>query len=198
MCLITGNPGMGKSVFASKFCTFAYEKEILAACFFFQHHKARRNNPTALVKTLAYQLCSNIPQYKEKIQNSLNEKSILQMKSVDLFTYLILEPLHQLQRAQDQKIIVIDGLDECDFESRSDLLKLIVREFIKLPEWLGVIITTRPDQKILQKLSKIKPVFQLNPEDSRNISDIKIYLTDILKAKMLPEELDFAVYTAGG
>ena len=193
MCLITGNPGMGKSVFASKFCTFAYEKEILAACFFFQHHKARRNNPTALVKTLAYQLCSNIPQYKEKIQNSLNEKSILQMKSVDLFTYLILEPLHQLQRAQDQKIIVIDGLDECDFESRSDLLKLIVREFIKLPEWLGVIITTRPDQKILQKLSKIKPVFQLNPEDSRNIIDIKIYLTDILKAKMLPEELDFGV-----
>ena len=184
---------MGKSVFASKLCTFAYKKEILAACFFFQHHKARRNNPNVLVKTLAYQLCGSIPHYKEKIQDVLDEKSILQMKAVDLFTYLILEPLHQLQGGQDQKIIVIDGLDECDFESRSDLLKLIVREFIKLPEWLGVIITTRPDQKILQKLNKTKPVFQLDPEDSRNINDIKIYLTDILKAKMLPEELDSGV-----
>jgi len=115
------------------------------------------------------------------------------MKAVDLFTYLILEPLHDLQEAQDQKIIIIDGIDECDFESRSELLQLIVREFIKLPEWLGVIITTRPDQKILQKLSRIKPVFQLDPEDPRNIADIKIYLTDILKTKMLPEELDFGV-----
>ena len=184
---------MGKSVFASKFCTFAYEKNMLAACFFFQHHKARRNNPNVLVKTLTHQLCNNIPCYKERIEDILKEKSILQMKAVDLFTCLIVEPLHELQGAQDQKVIIIDGLDECDFESRSELLKLIVREFIKLPEWLGVIITTRPDQKILQKLSKIKPVFQLDPEDSRNISDIKIYLTDVLKEKMLAEELDSGV-----
>ena len=184
---------MGKSVFASKFCTLAYEKNTLAACFFFQHHKARRNNPIVLVKTLTHQLCTNIPCYKPMVEDILKEKSILQMKAVDLFTYLIVEPLHELQGVQDQKVIILDGLDECDFESRSELLKLIVREFIKLPEWLGVIITTRPDQKILQKLSKIKPVFQLHPEDSRNIGDIKVYLTDVLKGKMLPEELDSGV-----
>lgn len=184
---------MGKSVFVSKFCTIAYERKELAACFFFQHHIARRSNPSVLVKTLAHQLCKNIPGYKEMIEDIVDEKSILQMKAVDLFTYLIIEPLHELQGLQDQKVIVIDGLDECDFESRSELLKLIVREFIKLPKWLGVIITTRPDQKILHKLSKIKPVFQLDPEDPRNINDIKIYLADILKTKMLPEELDSGV-----
>jgi len=75
ICLITGNPGMGKSVFASKFCTLAYEKQTLAGCFFFQHHKARRNNPIVLVKTLAYQLCNNIPCYKEKIEDILDEKA---------------------------------------------------------------------------------------------------------------------------
>lgn len=138
-------------------------------------------------------MCNSIPCYKEKMEYLLDEKSILQMNAVELFTYLIMEPLHELEEAQDQKIIVIDGLDECDFESQSELLKIIVREFVKLPKWLGVIITTRPDKKILQKLSKIKPVFQLDPEDSRNINDIKIYLTDILKAKMLPEELDIGV-----
>lgn len=184
---------MGKSVFASKFCTLAYEKNTLAACFFFQHHKARRNNPIVLVKTLTHQLCTNIPCYKQMVEDILKEKSILQMKAVDLFTYLIVEPLHEVQGVQDHKVIILDGLDECDFESRSELLKLIVREFIKLPEWLGVIITTRPDQKILQKLSKIKPVFQLHPEDPRNISDIKVYLTDVLKGKMLSEEFDSGV-----
>ena len=81
MCLITGNPGMGKSVFVSKFCTFASEKKMLAACFFFQHHKARRNNPNVLVKTLAYQLCSNIPCYKEKVKGTFEEKSIMQNES---------------------------------------------------------------------------------------------------------------------
>ena len=185
---------MGKSVFASKFCTLANERKLLAACFFFQHHQARRNNPNVLVKTLVYQLCSNISCYKEKIKGILDKKSMLLMKAVDLFTYLILEPLHELPGTQDQKkIIVIDGLDECDFESQNELLKLVTSEFVKLPEWFGVIITTRPDQKILRKLSKIKPVFHLDPEDPRNIGDIKIYLTDVLKAKMLPEQLDSGV-----
>ena len=103
ICLITGNPGMGKSVFASKFCTFVKEKSVLAACFFFQHHKARRHNPNVLVKTLVHQMCNNIPCYKEKIEDILNEKSMLLMKAVYLFTYLILEPLHELQDTRDQK-----------------------------------------------------------------------------------------------
>ena len=113
ICLITGNPGMAKSVFASKFCTLANERRILAACFFIQHHQARSNNSNVLVKTLVYQLFSNISCYKEKIKGILDKKSMLQMKAVDLFTHLILEPLHELPGTQDQKkIIVIDGLDE--------------------------------------------------------------------------------------
>jgi WD40 repeat protein len=190
LSLVTGNPGMGKSVLASQLCTIANGKGVLAACFFFQHHKARRNNPKILVQTLAYQLCFANPQYKDQIENYLIEEELLQMNVFELFTDLVLKPLHNVQDVSEQKLIIIDGLDECDFEERGDLLKLILREFVKLPEWIGVIMTTRPDQKILRKLSRIKSVFELNPDDPRNITDIKLYLRDILKERMQIVDLE--------
>ena len=175
ICLVTGNPGMGKSVVASKFCTIASGRGILAACFFFQHHKIRRNNPKTLIHTLAYQLCFQFPTYKDLIAQHLNEETLVQMNTSELFTDLILEPLHKLQ-VSDKKVIVIDGL--------------ILREFVKLPDWIGVMMTTRPDQKILKRLSRIKPVFDLNPDDPRNIRDIKLYLGDILKGRMQGEDFE--------
>lgn len=193
VCIVTGNPGMGKTVLAAKLCATAIDKGNLAACFFFQHHKSRRSNPNVLVKTLAYQLCKSVPQCRKIIENALADKDLVQIKLIDLFTDLILEPLHQLPDPQDQKLIVIDGLDECELGEHGELLKLIVREFIKLPMWISVILTTRPDFKILQKLSRCKPVFQLDPDDPRNINDIKIYLSDILKSRMHPEELESGI-----
>lgn len=190
ICLITGNLGMGKSVLASKLSTIASARGILAACFFFQHYKARRNNPKALVQTLVHQFCFQIPGYKKAIENYLHEENLLQMSASELFTDLILGPLHKLDSISERKVVVIDALDECDFEARDELLKLILREFVKFPEWIGVIMTTRPDQKILKRLSRIKPVFELNPNDPRNINDIKLYLTSILKERMQIEELE--------
>ena len=190
LSLVTGNPGMGKSVLTSQLCTIASGKGILAACFFFQHHKMKRNNPRILVQTLAYQLCFAIPGYKEEIEKCLIEEEIMQMNIFELFTELVLTPLNNTGHVSEQKLIVIDGLDECDFEQRGDLLKLILREFVKLPEWIRVIMTTRPDQYILKKLTRIKSVFQLNPDDPRNINDIKLYLHDILKERMQTEELE--------
>ena len=111
------------------------------------------------------------------------------MSASELFTDLILEPLHKFQDITERRLIVIDGLDECDFEARDELLKLILREFVKLPEWIGVLMTTRPDHKILKRLSRIKPIFELNPNDPRNMNGIKFYLRDILKGRLQIKEL---------
>lgn len=190
LSLIIGNPGMGKSVLASQLCTMASQNGILAACFFFQHHKIKRNNARALVQTLAYQLCLSIPNYKYQIEKYLNEETLFQMNVFELFTDLVLEPLHKIPDISQHMLILIDGLDECDFDERGELLKLILREFVRLPKWIRVIMTTRPDKIIIKKLSKIKPVFSLRPDDPRNIIDIRMYLNDILKEKMKVEELE--------
>ena len=193
VCLITGDPGMGKSVLAAKLCALEEKQGLLAGCFFFQHQKKRRNNPAKLVHTLAYQLSKSIPLYLEMIIDQVNDDDFTTMNTSELFTVLILEPLHKLAECQQRMSVIIDAVDECDFEFRNDLLKLIIREFTKLPSWLNVIITTRSDQKVLQKLKRVKPHFQLNPTDPRNIADIKMYLSDILRTKMASEEFNDGV-----
>lgn len=193
MCLITGDPGMGKSVLAAKLCALEEKRHVLAGCFFFQHQKKKRNNPVKFVHTLAYQFSNNIPKFLDMIIDRVNDNDFTSMNTSELFSELILEPLHKLTEGQQCMSVIIDAVDECDFEFRNDLLKLIIREFTKLPSWLNVIITTRSDQKVLQKLKRIKPQFQLNPTDPRNIADIKMYLSDILRRKMISEEFDDGV-----
>lgn len=194
VCLITGDPGMGKSVLAGKLCILEQQQSTLAGCFFFQHQKMRRNSPEKLVHTLAYQFCENIPHYLENIVDQVQGDDVSSMKTAELFTVLIVEPLHKLDRSQKRTFsVIIDAIDECEFEFRNDLLNLINREFIKLPHWLHVIITARSDQKIVQKLKRLKPHFQLNPSDPRNVADIKMYLHDILEEKMPAEEVNSGV-----
>ena len=193
LCLIVSNPGMGKSVIAARVCLIEKEKGTLAGCFFFQHQKGRRNNPKMLLQTFAYQLCCNIPDYHDIIVDILAEVNIDFENAQTFFTKLILEPLNQLPKNQRHMYFVIDALDECNFESWHILFKLIIQGFVKLPKWLNIVMTTRPDQKIVQKLSKVKPVLELLPDDPRNIQDIKIYLQDTFCGRMQQTELEVAI-----
>lgn len=182
---------MGKSVIAAKLCRFHSDKGTLAGCFFFQHHKARRSTPRMLIQTLAYHFCSSIPEYREIIKDVLVDTDIQEMNCVDLFTCLILEPLSQLRAdLYLGKYIVIDALDECAFEFHSELMKLIIREFIKLPMGINVVLTTRPDKQILQELKTCRPLMELNPSDQKNIEDITLYLRDILRDKIDPKKFN--------
>ncbi len=193
MCIISGNPGMGKSVLAARLC-FTYKKDdALAGCFFFQHHLGRRSNPKMLVHSLCHQFQSTIEGYSELIEEEVAKIDLDSLTIFELFSYLIKEPLSCLCSTRDVKMVVIDALDECDYDSRSDLLKLLLRDFIKLPRWIQIILTTRPDKKILRSLKKIKSVIEIIPEDSRNLNDIRLFLRDFLKDKMSNEEFDSGV-----
>ena len=145
-----------------------------------------------LVQTLVHQFCSSIPEYQSLVKKILIDINLSEMSCSELFTSLVLEPLHQLSPAElsSSKLIIIDALDECEFESYSELVKLINREFIKLPKCFSVILTTRPDQKFTQQLRKIRPVFELIPSDPQNIKDITLFLSDVLKGKINPEEYE--------
>ena len=90
-------------------------------------------------------------------------------------------------------MVVIDALDECDYDSSADLLKLLIRDFIKLPRWIQIILTARPDKKILHSLRKIKSVIKITPEDPRNLDDIKLFLRDFLNSKMSGVEISRGV-----
>ena len=55
--------------------------------------------------------------------------------------------------APDQRVVmVVDALDECEQEGGARpgnrVLDVIAKKFPKLPKWLGVLVTTRPDTPI--------------------------------------------------
>lgn len=189
MCIISGNPGMGKSVLAAKLCVDSN----LAGCFFFQHHVGRQSNPKMLIHSLCHQFQSTVEGYSELFEEEMAKIDPETLTIFELFSYLIKEPLSCLPSSRDVMMVVIDALDECDYNSRPDLLKLLIREFIKLPRWIQIVLTTRPDKKILQTLKKIKSIIKIIPEDSRNLDDIRLFLKDVLKNKMSSDEFDSGV-----
>lgn len=192
--LITANAGMGKSVIASKLCCHFAEQGILAGCFFFQYNKVRRSNPVSVVHTLAYFLCYNVPPFRSEFAkhvSSLTSKTIASCTAAELFTLLILEPIGKLTLS-DVKVFVIDALDECDCRCHSEMVRLILREFTKLPKWLSVIITSRADENI-RKLKQIRPRIHLDPQDQQNLSDITHFLKSILADRVDPSSLHDAV-----
>ena len=193
MCLVSANPGMGKSVLAAKLCTTYKENEVLAGCFFFQHHLGRRSNPKMLVQSLCHQFRSSVPGYSKLVETEIVRVDPESSTVFELFSYLIKEPLSLLPCLSKSMMIVIDALDECDYDSRSDLLKILVRDFIKLPRWIQIILTTRPDKKILQSLKRIKSTIEIIPEDSRNLNDIRLFLRDFLDKKMSVDKIHSGV-----
>jgi len=54
--------------------------------------------------------------------------------------------------------------------------------FDQLPKWLGVYITTRPEDSILEALEKKFKPLTLLPENENNLKDIRRYFTVLLKS----------------
>lgn len=191
--LLTANPGMGKSVIAAVICTRSQEEDSLAAAFFFQHGKLRRNNPRLMIQTLAYQLSHTIPEYKYELLKMVSSLELAEMGIADLFCTLLLEPLSQIPCPESNKLLVIDAIDECESDILQLLLNLIVREFLKLPPWLIVFITARPLKKIMRKLNHIHPKYELIASDQRNQNDLCVYARNALASKVSGEELPQAI-----
>ena len=76
-------------------------------------------------------------------------------------------------------VILIDALDECAHGGKNDILQCIRRHFHKLPRWLGVYMTTRPEAPISEALGKFKP-WELSPESEDNRCDVRLFFSRLL------------------
>ena len=91
-------------------------------------------------------------------------------------------------------LMVIDGLDESEYQGRSELLDVIANQLCKLPSWIRFLVTTRPATSIVHKLKDLKP-FQLDPDDEKNVDDIRAVLQKRLQRVVKPEKVDVVVET---
>ena len=175
--VISGSAGMGKSVISAVICEKMQDAGRLAGSHFCQHDRVRHRTPKVMLQSLASQLCDILPEYKkalvEKLSRNLGVK-INNMEVKDLFEVLFEEPLASLKDSSLTYLMVIDGLDESEFQGRNELLDVIANYFRVLPLWIRFLVTTRPEIKIAENLKNLLPL-QLDPNAEENVKDIYLY-----------------------
>ncbi|XP_015774901.1 PREDICTED: uncharacterized protein LOC107353100 isoform X4 [Acropora digitifera] len=172
--VISGSAGMGKSVISAVICEKMQDAGRLAASHFCQHDRARHRNPKVMLQSLASQLCDILPEYKKALVEKLSRNlgvEVNNMEVKDLFEVLFEEPLSSLNDSSLAYLMVIDGLDENEFQGRNELLDVIANYFQGLPLWIRFLVTTRPEINIAENLKNLHPL-QLDPNDEENIKDI--------------------------
>ncbi|XP_046857322.1 uncharacterized protein LOC124450723 [Xenia sp. Carnegie-2017] len=174
MILIAG-PGVGKSVFAAEVCRRYSEKKKLAACHYCRYNRSDYRNPQILIESLATSMCDTISNFKSKLNEELQRNH--SYKSVtDAFRVLLNNPLHSLE-GHEPLLFVIDALDESQVDGKSELLELIAEEFDRLPKWIKIFITSRPELPVQKELKDMNPVeITTHPRDKNNEKDLEKYL----------------------
>lgn len=171
---IMGAPGVGKSAFAAHLAHYGRDK-VLATEFCDwrepSHHDARR-----IVRTLAFQIATRLPDYR-KLLLTLPEIGELGRKSAsELFAYLVGDPLRQaIAGGRERYLIVIDGLDEAGRDGRNELVELLAKDISLLPEWMGVVATSRPESDVMAPLQGLEPLV-IDTATEANRDDIRAYV----------------------
>ena len=193
--VISGNAGMGKSVIAAVICQRMQEAGRLSGNHFCQHNNSRYQNPQLMLQSLACHLSRTLPEYKQAVVKQLSRNLGLDLNSMgveELFSLLFKEALSTVGDPGRNMLMVIDGLDESEYEGRNELLDVIANQFCKLPSWIRFLVTTRPATNITDKLKTLKP-FQLDPDDEKNVEDVRAVLQKRLQRVVKPENLNAVV-----
>ena len=188
--VISSNAGMGKSVISAVICKRMQEAGRLSGSHFCRRDNARYRNPQLMLQSLAYHLCHALPEYKQALVKQLSRnlgEDLNGMGVEELFILLFEESLNAVADPGRNMLMVIDGLDETEYQERNELLDVIANHFCKLPDWIRVLCTTRPETNIAKALRHLKP-FHLESNDDENLRDIKQFIEKRTQHLIKPEK----------
>ncbi|KAF8969184.1 hypothetical protein BDZ97DRAFT_1695915 [Flammula alnicola] len=175
MFWLRGPAGVGKSAVAQAVALLLEQEEDLAASFFFSRTAPGRNNGNMLIVTLAYQIAMNFPPTRTYIARNIKRNpSIFTLSNKVQIQKLIVEPVNRVRKSftyrfsnllfflrwNQPRLIVVDGLDECDdLKVQCDLLLVIGQAIQQLQLPFRFLITSRPESQILSTF-ELDPLFQ--------------------------------------
>ncbi|KAJ2916271.1 hypothetical protein MD484_g4157, partial [Candolleomyces efflorescens] len=126
---VTGPAGGGKTAIMGSIADTCQRMGLLACGFFFSSFTGSTNRrfKRCLVVTLAYQLVQHpaLRDVGERILSCVEQDPAIFERQLEVqLDRLLVQPLRELRRdAQLPKIILIDGLDECQAENDNDLAR---------------------------------------------------------------------------
>jgi len=189
--LLTGLAGSGKSALARSIAQGCYDENILLSSFFFVKDVAHKNDPNALISTIAYDLGradANFARDLSTILKSSDGRRLVSKGASVLWQFeeMLLKACHNLS-ANRPFTVVIDALDEVVSDQ---LLQLLGNKVNQLPREFRLIVTSRPDSNITHMLSKKAHIHtaEMDIEGETNWTDIRMYVRH--RANLLVERYE--------
>jgi len=168
---ITGEAGFGKSAFSTY---LAHNHPNIVGIHFCAHDNQKRKDAKSVLKTLIYQLSTQIKEYQDFLYEVIDLKIKLNtLTANEILEELLIQPLNKINK-KTNCFFVIDALDESEQDGINELADLI-QKFSQLPHWLKIVITSRPEPYLKRKLSKLKMI-ELDAYSQGNIHDLKQYI----------------------
>ena len=122
-------------------------------------------------------MCDTIVGFREKLTEILHREHSRNSLS-DANFLLLNQPLHSLDR-REPMLIVVDALDETATGDKSEFLELISDEFLQLPKWIKILITSRPELPVRKKLEHFKPL-EIRSDGDHQKKDVEYFIRESL------------------
>ncbi|KAJ3129501.1 hypothetical protein HK098_001268 [Nowakowskiella sp. JEL0407] len=176
---IQGNAGVGKSVMAAYLANELEKRDLLGGTFFAKYDDDGRNNARNLIRTVCYQMCEWNADFRKLIFDKLSDEQVVseafraRADVEKLFHHLILSPLREIAKSHPKPIVlVVDALDEAGFMGyRSEILSVFSVHCKKLPTFVKIVVTSRPDADIMREFKSLKKKI-LSPSNEENQTDV--------------------------
>lgn len=147
-----GVVGCGKTVMAA-FVTKYLREEARAPVLAYHCTQQEDDELRYIICSLTYQLLQTKTELKERFKDWSEERQATTLDKPSNKPAVLAEFLcSSLQNSREQVFIILDGLDECEEEARSDLLVLF-RDLISNGALIKVFVSSRQRDDILQTLT---------------------------------------------
>lgn len=173
--LITGSPGIGKSALS----IYLYQRmPNIVGFYMFRRDDNDKVYFKNFVTTIAYQIASQIPEYRDKLITIDIDCFLNQYENLSLFSKLISIPLSQIE-CSEEKIILIDGLDEAERNRQNYIATAIATLKDELPQWIKIIALTRPVNSVLIPLFFASKL-EMQSDSDDILKDLQLYVENRL------------------
>ena len=186
VCWLNGPAGYGKSALSQTIAERYADQGRLLGSFFFLRGAGDRSHISCLIPTLAHQISISVPATKRLIARALEEDCTLLDSSVSIvhrFRRLITNPLCSIStlfsHSAKSKILVIDGLDECDDKVQmAEFIEMLMDMSRRDQLPFRIFLTSRVEEHIRKRFSDARAqsvlyCIDLDAFDAR--PDIRLY-----------------------
>ncbi|MGJ0289532.1 toll/interleukin-1 receptor domain-containing protein [Aliarcobacter cryaerophilus] len=172
---ITAEAGFGKTAF-STYLQHQYESAI--GIFYCRYDSTKRKDPLNILKTFIYQISTQVPEYKDILHEKKFKQKLEDLKNFkyhinDVLDEFLIQPLNKLN-CNKNYFFIIDALDEI-LTCEPNLFVNLIPKFNDLPSWLKIIVTSRPEPYLKQKLSSLQTI-EFNASLEQNKNDLVLYI----------------------